>query len=690
MRTGMMRGRLWVLLVLLPFFWGCRDFLAGLHHHGEQTGNGVPVSIVLGYGSGPSRTIAPEHLDQATLGGYTLELTGSSDMGDSVNVPNFTLSNGVGMCDLSPGVWNLELVASNGGTQVLRGEGTVEVRGLPTYVSIMLTPVTSGTGTVRLTVNWQAVDRDVVQPSATPYPRGLTVRMALYDPVTGQKATSYERRADGSDGTASDTDAFFRRGFTGTGSGGSTSLLPTTFTYTGGTSGGKTYNVPAGMYTLKFMVTGGNLPAGTALQWSDLLYVEAGRETTGTIDIPQMATKPAAPAAFTESCTAFAGDGTYTATLNWGIVYNAESYELEVMRYTAGTTRPRDDGTWTTAAGQQTSTVFTYTGRHGLDATYTNPGHAGVVAMRHVAGGLLGGQNTIQYKVKMTSGEGFAARMRAVNSYGSSTWVYLASPMVPELPYFPTSFSGEAGEMRPGDSFLADFKWKRGIVDANGTYELELLAFTGGTKPTDEATWNAAGGRATYSHKNGVASAGSPASLVQGVGGLAHDDEHVQIEITGTTKYYTARLRAVNSEGGASDWLYIPQILLPQPVYTGATTTKSQGSFWDPNLGRYVPTWNVTMHVLGPKTGTRYGTSWLRCVRGNFAEALDNDARYEEMSRYSENYGSNLGGQVNIGSATEYRAQMNDGSPFLFRIRWETPYGNTGWWYWPQEVRQLP
>lgn len=721
MRRNVFTGTCLLALCLL---WGCRDSVGGIRqnvlaYQGQDVAVGegsVPVQILLegtaaartitpahvtqaGHYSahesisGPLRTIAPAHITQTDLvdpSMYLLTMDGRSDIGDSVTVPNFTLSNGRGAVSLSPGVWTLTLTATDavGNTAVLRGSTTVTVwSGRSAEARFTLTPVETGTGTVRLRVNWQEADRAFVQPTVAPYPSGLTVSMALYHPVTGQKATSYERLADGGNGTQSDTDAFFRRGFTG-GNGGGTGNIATTFTYTGGTSGAKTYNVPAGMYTLKFTITGGNLSAGTALQWRDFLYVEAGRQTTGTITIPRLTdVPPSEPATFRAVCTPLTAAGTYTATLDWQDVYNASSYQLEVMRYSTGTTRPADDAAWAIAAGQPTSLVYRYTSVVGADDNYTNPGHSGVGVMDHLSGGLLGGQTEIAYRMTMASGQGFAARLRAVNPFGVSAWVYLAAPLVPNLPFFPTNLTAKVGEVLAGDVFKTAIGWTRGIVDANGTYELELLSFTGGTKPENDGSWNGGQtGRATYTFTSAAPSpAGSPAAISSG--GMTPASDSVELTITGTGAYYTARLRAVNSSGSASDWLYLADPMIPSTVFTAAAPTQANYQTWGGSGMVWV--WDVLMSIRGPNIGTNYRMEWLRLVKGTAAAVVDNDEEWDYLFSLPENQGSGAR-NIAVGASSENMRQMNNGSPFMFRIRTETPYGNSLWWYWPQEVRQLP
>lgn len=387
---------------------GCGDPVASVRHPSGE--GGVPVSVVLGGGSGPSRTIAPAHIAQANLRNASFILTGTSDRGGSVSVPAFRLSNGAGTLDLSPGNWQLELVYGTQTVPMLRGVGTVAVADKPASVAITLTPVAAGTGTVNLTVNWNAEDRVLMQSNTrlTRY-----VRMALYYPGTNTQVSG--------------TDIVYSR------NGGTVGVLPNTGLRYYGQTGTTPRPIPAGKYEFRFWMEGGGIPAGVTLTWRDNLYIEPGRETRATVTIPRLAIKPEAPGGFEETCTPPAGSGAYTATLAWQGVYNADSYELEVLRYdTAATTAlPTADAAWNTAIGQATSAVYRYTAEVGAAESYANPNHAGVASMRRVSGGLLGGQDTISWVVLRAGTEEFTARMRAVNACGSSAWVYLATPMVP-------------------------------------------------------------------------------------------------------------------------------------------------------------------------------------------------------------------------------------------------------------------
>ena len=650
-------------------------------------GTGSLEIVVENLDTGPLRTIAPAPLtgaDLADTSRYTLRLTGTAGR-RPLPERTVTLTNGrATLGDMPDGTWSLTLTAydSAGATALMSGHATVTVRGPGAEARFTLTPVAGGTGTVSLSVSWQAADRDFVQPVTTPYPSGLTVSMALYDPVTGQKATSYERLASGGNGAQSDTDAFFRRGFIGTGSGGSTTLLATTFTYTGGTSGAKTYNVPAGMYMLKFTITGGNLPAGQRLEWSDLLYVEAGRQTTGAVTIPRLSGGAAAPAGFAGQTTAMAAGGSYTATLSWDRVHNAGGYELQLLGYASGTALPRDDAAWAAAVAAAGAVVHEYNCIPGDPDSYTAVA-AGRPAV--TAGGLLGGSDTISLAMAASSGRSCTARLRSVSAMGSSGWVYLGVPLVP-APAAPAlleadcSFIGTAG-----GTFPVTLSWEGGYVDAGGTWELQVLSFTGGTKPTDDAAWGNATGRAEHTLTSTAAQAGPVA--VTG-GSLAPGSDAATLALNDTASYYTARIRGRNSSGEVSRWVYHREVMIPMPTIETHTSTRLYHGQTNQGMREV---WDVTLQILSPQASTSLELGWIRQVVGlQDNEVMEDDADWSYLSGLALNSGSNSGTVSGKGQVSHRLQKMNKDSGFIFRLRTRTPYGDSPWFYYRDTVRQAP
>lgn len=622
-----------------------------------------------------SRAIAPDKLTATQLAAsFNLKLTGSNKR---MTLPEQTITvdaNGkASVTGIPDGTWHLTITAypKTGATTVaaLSGSATVTVwNSLSSEARFTLTPVEGGTGTIRLTVNWQNDDRLIVQPSGT-LRHDLNVTTYLCDVKTGAMVAG-TRANMGRQANKNNTN------------------LPVSFTYTGNATANDSTPKPAGVYELVFTIVGGNLPEATSsVEWRELIYVESGRETTGTITIPRLIGVPASPANFSANCTALNTRGEYTATLSWGSVYNATGYELEMMRYTTGTTRPTTDTQWTTAARAATTKLFTFNTAPDDANNYTSATHPGGAVARYQSGGLLPGNTNIVFKMRMSSGEGFAVRMRAVNVQGNSPWVYLNAAMVPTAPLAPSNLTAKAGEVLNGDKFLADLGWKAGIVDADGYYELEFMTFTGGTKPTGDNNWN--GGqtnRAMYTFRGSQA---APAGITarRTTGGLAPVNNAVQYEITGTNVYYTARLRAVSSTGGNSPWLYLQDAIIPAAMYISNTPTRANYQAWEGNVQVWV--WDVLMGIRGPRLAKNYRMEWIKLAAGDLDLTVNNDSVWDHLRGLTVNYGSN-GKEVATGTTSNNMQQMNNGFPFLFRIRTQTDYGNSAWWYYPVKVVQVP
>ena len=113
--------------------------------------------------TGSLRSIAPTQLTSNDLStGYTLKLTGSTGR---MTLPEqtITLANGrATLGDIPDGTWHLTLqVYKNTAPTVaiLRGDTTVTVRNnMSAEARFALTPVATGTGTLNLTVNWNAAN----------------------------------------------------------------------------------------------------------------------------------------------------------------------------------------------------------------------------------------------------------------------------------------------------------------------------------------------------------------------------------------------------------------------------------------------------------------------------------------------------------------------------------------------------
>ena len=623
--------------------------------------------------TGSVRSIAPTQLTAAQLAtGYTLKLTGSTGR---VTLPErtITLSNGrTTLGDIPDGEWHLTLqVYQNTAPTVpiLRGDTTVSVKNnMSAEARFTLSPVEGGTGTVRLTVDWQEADRSFVQSW---YHTELEVSLALYDIATGTMIP--------------DTKARWTRNANNTVNGDPNNRPIRNLTYTGFTNSRTEPPLPAGKYEFRFTVSGGNLPAGVVVQWSDVLYIEPGRQTTGTLTIPRLIQKPNAPATFTENCTNLTSLGNYTATLTWAGVYNASNYELEIMKYATGTQRPTDDITWATAA--QTASVYTYNTAPDDPNNYTNPTHPGGVVARYQSGGLLSGQTSIVFNMNMKSGDGFTARIRAVNGFGNSDWKYLTTSLVPTAPLAPSNFKFTVTPVTAADRFTSTLSWTGGMFDANGTYELELQRFTGGTKPANDATWTQSTGRTLVTYTT-TTRTWTNANIT--AGNLSENDSTVTLTMNNTGGYYAARIRARNSEGGTSGWVYLTEIMIPPPSIVRFRSTKGdQISGFGANAPRVWHTW-LTIHGPQQITGvTKYQLRWIKWGLSIPTIKIEDEATWNYLKALSTNSGSNEKGVWNFGLNKEVEMKdMDLDCPFLFCIRTETNYGNSPWFFYDQDVVQ--
>lgn len=623
--------------------------------------------------TGSARSIAPTQLTAAQLAaGYTLKLTGSTGR---VTLPErtITLSNGrTTLGDIPDGEWHLTLqVYQNTAPTVpiLRGDTTVSVKNnMRAEARFTLSPVEGGTGTVRLTVDWQEADRSFVQSW---YHTELEVSLALYDIATGTMIPN--------------TKARWTRNAGNTGNGNPDARPIRTLTYTGFTTSGTEPPLPAGKYEFRFTVIGGNLPAGVVVKWSDVLYIEPGRQTTGNITIPRLIQKPNAPATFSENCTNLTSLGNYTATLTWAGVYNASNYELEIMKYATGTQRPTNDITWATAA--QTASVYTYNTAPDDPNNYTNPAHSGGVVARYQSGGLLSGQTSIVYNMNMKSGDGFTARIRAVNGFGNSDWKYLTTPLVPTAPLAPSNFKFTVTPVTAADGFTSTLSWTGGMFDANGTYELELQRFTGGTKPANDATWTQSTGRTSVTYTT-TTRTWTNANIT--AGNLSENDSTVTLTMNNTGGYYAARIRARNSEGGTSGWVYLTEIMIPPPSIVSFRSTRGdQISGFGANAPRVWHTW-LTIHGPQQITGvTRYWIRWIKWGLSVPTIKIEDEATWNYLKALSTNSGSHEKGVWNFGLNKEVEMKdMDLDCPFLFCIRTETNYGNSPWFFYGQDVVQ--
>ena len=116
----------------------------------------------------------------------------------------------------------------------------------------------------------------------------------------------------------------------------------------------------------------------------DALYVEPGRKTSKTIELPKLIYLPT----WQEGSTITA-DSTDPSQIkfNWPKVLNAKNYELQIKEISDGETIPADESTWDS-----------------LDTTAQTISE--IISCEYICA------------------SGYVARVRAINNCGKSAWIY--------------------------------------------------------------------------------------------------------------------------------------------------------------------------------------------------------------------------------------------------------------------------
>lgn len=634
--------------------------------------------------AGALRSIAPAQLTSNDLAtGYTLKLTGSTGR---MTLPErtLTLTNGkASLGDIPNGTWHLTLQAYKNTAPtvaLLRGDTIVTVHNnLGNEARFTLSPVEGGTGTVRLTVNWQEEDRYFVQSW---YHTELVWRLAMYDVVTGAMIANTNSQMTRSSANTANGNPNDRP-------------LPLQMTYTGNSTTqnpGQERQHPAGEYELRLTITGGKLPVGVVVQWADVLHIEAGRETNATITIPRLIQTPNAPANVTHLKGTVDNYGKSDVTFSWGGVYNATSYNFEMIEYTTGT-HPTSAQTWTALAAGNTLQQFTTT--PGDANNYAN-GSNHVARAPNTTGGLLSGQNSFVLRLD-GYGKKYAVRIQSVNSFGTSDWSYfpLLEFTTRPAPAAPTNFTFSTGAYEVfSNSFSSRFQWTD--VANNDGYELQLLKFSSGTTPRNDADWLARGGGNVANANTSVwkgsditSAAGSPALYQQG--GLGNNDSELALEIErhGGTTYYAVRLRAYN-DGGASAWVYPPAGSLLMPV-----SYFSQHLIENIRHLNGIDVYDAAMTIGDHVDSTcTYQLQFIYLASGDLVNVLTQptesamDAEWNRLFSLPAN-NTNVGrGWTWERTAVNFTvAQLNKGTKFPFRVRTVTKSGRnvvdtTPWSYY--------
>lgn len=483
---------------------------------GKEKGSGLEI-MVANFSSGSARTIAPSQIPVSDLQNpnmYQLKLSGTTGR-MSFAERAITFTNGrATLLDISPGLWELTLSAYNTrNVKMLEGKATVQVRSVgQATVTFVLEPVTTGTGTINVTLNMNRQDVLVLNQGGNSVTRSLLIRMT---------------NLDGS--TVSGTQAVGQVNTT-------LSLNENTvvsLTYVGGLN---SVNIPAGEYKILFQMWGGGIPAGTTATWSDNLYVEPGRETRATVNLPQLLTPPRAPTRLTATTTTEA-NGKYDITFNvqGGNIYNNDGYELEVMKYTSNNTNgnvPLSDAEWNGYRSQSGSVVNNFTTKN---LGYVKP------EFLYKAGGLTKTDSGVTFNVTRNNAHYFA-RVRTTNSTGSSPWVYLPYLAMPGVTI--TGHNSTGTYLHHGYLTVWDVTLNLNQSAWGNNYEVSWLRLNSNDSLSnyiyDDAKWLAY--QAT--DRQGTRTYGKANSVI--------------VDQLDNNKKFVFRIRTVSSIG-KSDWFYYTQ-----------------------------------------------------------------------------------------------------------------------------------
>lgn len=604
------------------------------------------------------RSVAPTQLTANDLStNYTLKLTGATGR---MTLPEqtVTLTNGRGtLGDIPNGTWHLTLTAyprtGATNTAVLSGSATVTVQnGFSAEAHFTLTPLATGTGTLSLTVNWSQSDLNLMQTDKSKWRRW---RMALFHPGTDTLAAGTTAAEWNIDPASNRQNA-----------------MSTRITYRG-MNGNGTPQIPAGKYDLRFWMWGGGLPEGTILSWREDLYIEAGRVTSAIITVPQLANKPNAPASLSLRQETAKKDGTYPVTLAWGGVYNASSYELEVIEYSAGT-KPADDASWQTLSQAAGTVVRTYTA---VPASVNNYADGNVHENQlYIDGGLLQGQGQLKMGLQ-GPGKKFTMRLRSSNGFGTSAWSYCPTEVsIAQVaaPAAPRGFSFTTGMYESAtQSFDAYLQWTDGGTDNDG-FELELMRFATGTTPRTDSDWSTrqqqGGIVASWKGPAVFGATGDPLRVESGGLGGASSRITVAIKRHAGKYYYAVRLRAYN-EGGNSAWVYpaAPSLLMPLPNITWTTSPRQIVG------GKNTFTANVRLNDIAGSTCI-YQIEFACLFQGNYSSVLSQttdaamDTEFTRLRTLAQNNTSAGRGHSWFRNSLNLAiGELNEGVAFPFRVR---------------------
>lgn len=306
-----------------------------------------------------ARTIAPEVLDFSSMSDsekdnyeFVLEyVSGRKTVSEEFSFSEFSAGN-VKINNLKSGIYTFTLKLIQNDVVILSGSKSANVVSANTPVKFKLTPYgLAGTGSIKLKFKINTDDVTLLGTGIK-----FDVEVLNKKEMSSLANDAITREAD-------------------------------SFVYSNS-------DVEAGCYVLKIKISNAtDRSEGTMFGFwqEDALYVEPGRETSKTIQLPKLIYLPTWP----ENSTLTA-DSTNPSQIefNWPNVLNAKNYELQIKEISDDETIPTDESTWDSL----------------IDST----------------GQAISEINSCEYIWEEAEfGKKYIARVRAINNCGKSAWIYL-------------------------------------------------------------------------------------------------------------------------------------------------------------------------------------------------------------------------------------------------------------------------
>lgn len=305
-----------------------------------------------------ARTIAPEVLDFSSMSDserdnykFVLEYVSGRKTVSEEFFYNDIFSENIIIYNLKPGIYTFTLKLKQNDVVILSGSKSANVVSANTPVKFKLTPYgLSGTGSIVLNFK---LHTDDVRLLGT----GVTFDVQVISKKSGTPLEEIE--------VTRETDSYKY----------------------------EINEVPAGCYVVKFSISvlGNNLSSEDddifACWQEDALYVEPGRKTSKTIELPKLIYLPT----WQESSTLTVNpDSTNPSQIkfNWPKVLNAKNYELQIKEISDGETIPTNESTWDSLSDTTAQTI------------------SEIISCEYICA------------------SGYVARVRAINNCGKSAWIY--------------------------------------------------------------------------------------------------------------------------------------------------------------------------------------------------------------------------------------------------------------------------